>query len=173
MGQRGKNFFFLHFYEFSRISSQLRHTFFFENCERSEQDASKLVWLIVSKSQKISFSTIILFFRIVYAVKDCDPCGALLFWWQIGEKKRIVKLITIFIQMLLSLAPISAYIWFGVRSFCQFLHSLIASPSLKVIFLQCTLLILTDLFSEKKIELSVYVYIMTSSFINEVCPIVE
>ena len=61
-------------------------TLFFENFrerqaqnahERSEQDASVLVRLNVSKfHKKKSFSSL----EIVYAVKDCDPCDqAILF----------------------------------------------------------------------------------------------
>ena len=54
--------------------------FFFENFrereaqnarERSEQDASVLVLLNVSKFHKKSFSSL----EIVYAVQDCDSCG--------------------------------------------------------------------------------------------------
>ena len=68
--RKGVKIFLLHFYEFQSILSRLRHTFFFEIfCERearnarerSEQYASVLVRLIVSKFHK----KIILSYHIV------------------------------------------------------------------------------------------------------------
>ena len=83
------------------------NTFFFENFreheawnarERSEQDVSVLVWLIVAKFHEISFSAIILFFRICVCCEKLWPLRSALvvycfslFWWDVDSRSSVNK----------------------------------------------------------------------------------